>query len=81
MNRIQLFTKAGEHVFEILVAPNTPAPGNPDGTGCGRPVRNTGQLYWIDGIASDSPGRIYIGEVHTGKRAQKSVLQQACGQS
>ena len=27
-----------------------------------------GQLYYIDGIAADSHGNIYTGEVDTGKR-------------
>ena len=127
MNRIQVFTKQGEHVFEFLVAPNTPARPNPDGTGCGGPFsntepmcgttynlafshdenqqyvfvadgtnhrvwihdrftgeevgqigspgRNAGQLYWIDGIATDTRGNVYTGEVSTGKRVQKFVLQ------
>ena len=127
MNRIQVFTKAGEYVSEFMVAPNTQARRNPDGTGCGgpgsnewpmcgttynlafshddnqqyvfvadgtnhrvwihdrfsgeevgqfgSPGRSAGQFYWIDGIASDSQGNIYTGEVLTGKRAQKFVLQ------
>ena len=41
----------------------------------GSPGRNAGQFYWIDGIASDSQGNIYTGEVLTGKRVQKFVLQ------
>ena len=32
-----------------------------------------GQLYYIDGIAADSHGNIYTGEVDTGKRIQKFV--------
>ncbi len=127
MNRIQVFTKAGEYVSEFMVSPNTQARSNPDGTGCGgpgsnewpmcgttynlafshdenqqyvfvadgtnhrvwihdrftgeevgqfgSPGRNAGQFYWIDGIASDSQGNIYTGEVLTGKRVQKFVLQ------
>ena len=123
MNRIQVFTKAGEHVFEFMVAPNTPArgpicggPGSNEWPMCGStynlafshdenqqyvfvadgtnhrvwihdrftgeyvgqfgsPGRNAGQFYWIDGIASDSQGNIYTGEVLTGKRVQKFVLQ------
>jgi len=122
MNRIQVFTKQGDHVQNIHVAPNTPArgpicggPGHAtlpmcgttyslafshddeqkymfvaDGTNhrvwihdrmtgehvgqFGSPGRNAGQLYWIDGIASDSQGNIYTGEVLTGKRVQKFVL-------
>lgn len=123
MNRIQVFTKQGEYVSEIHVAPNTPSrgpicggPGHPtlpmcgttfslafshdeeqqyvlvaDGTNhrvwihdrltgehvgeFGSPGRNAGQLYWIDGIATDSVGNVYTGEVLTGKRVQKFVLQ------
>ena len=41
----------------------------------GSPGRNAGQLYWIDGIATDSRGNVYTGEVSTGKRVQKFVLQ------
>jgi hypothetical protein len=122
MNRIQVFTKQGEHVQDIMVAPNTPArgpmcggPGHAtlpmcgttfslafshdeeqqymyvaDGTNhrvwiherlsgehvgqFGSPGRNAGQLYWIDGIASDSQGNLYTGEVLTGKRVQKFEL-------
>ena len=40
----------------------------------GSPGRNAGQLYWIDGIATDSVGNVYTGEVLTGKRVQKFVL-------
>jgi len=32
-----------------------------------------GQFHFIDGIASDSHGNIYTGEVETGKRIQKFV--------
>lgn len=122
MNRIQVFTKQGEHVSDFLVAPNTPSrgpicggPGHAtlamcgstfslafshddqqkyvliaDGTNhrvwihdrltgehvgqFGSPGRNAGQLYWIDGIATDSVGNVYTGEVLTGKRVQKFVL-------
>ena len=122
MNRIQVFTKQGEYVSEIHVAPNTPSrgpicggPGHAtlpmcgttfslafshdpeqqyvlvaDGTNhrvwihdrltgehvgqFGSPGRNAGQLYWIDGIATDSVGNVYTGEVLTGKRVQKFVL-------
>ena len=38
------------------------------------PGRNAGQLYWIDGIATDSQGNVYTGEVLTGKRVQKFIL-------
>lgn len=41
----------------------------------GSPGRNAGQLYWIDGIATDSVGNVYTGEVLTGKRVQKFVLK------
>lgn len=41
----------------------------------GSPGRNAGQLYWIDGIAIDSAGNVYTGEVLTGKRVQKFVPQ------
>jgi sugar lactone lactonase YvrE len=35
--------------------------------------RMAGQFHFIDGIASDSHGNIYTGEVETGKRIQKFV--------
>ncbi len=35
--------------------------------------RMAGQFYYIDGVASDSHGNIYTGEVQTGKRIQKFV--------
>ena len=35
--------------------------------------RMAGMLYYIDGIAADSHGNIYTGEVETGKRIQKFV--------
>lgn len=41
----------------------------------GSPGRNAGQFYWIDAITTDSNGNIYTGEVLTGKRVQKFVLQ------
>ena len=37
--------------------------------------RYAGQLHFIDGIAMDSKGNLYTGEVGTGKRVQKFVLQ------
>jgi len=40
----------------------------------GSPGRNAGQFHWIDGIAMDSLGNIYTGEVDDGKRVQKFVL-------
>lgn len=36
--------------------------------------RMAGQFHWIDGIAMDSMGNIYTGEVDTGKRVQKFIL-------
>jgi hypothetical protein len=38
-----------------------------------------GQFFWIDAIATDSFGNIYTGEVWTGKRVQKFILQQGDG--
>jgi sugar lactone lactonase YvrE len=35
--------------------------------------RMAGQFHYIDGIAADSHGNIYTGEVETGKRIQKFV--------
>jgi len=35
--------------------------------------RMAGQFHWIDGVAADSHGNIYTGEVETGKRIQKFV--------
>ena len=35
--------------------------------------RMAGMFHFIDGIASDSKGNIYTGEVETGKRVQKFV--------
>jgi hypothetical protein len=35
--------------------------------------RLAGKFHWIDGIASDSQGNLYTGEVETGKRVQKFV--------
>jgi sugar lactone lactonase YvrE len=32
-----------------------------------------GQFHFIDGVAADSKGNIYTGEVETGKRVQKFV--------
>ena len=32
-----------------------------------------GQFHFIDGVAADSKGNIYTGEVETGKRIQKFV--------
>jgi hypothetical protein len=37
--------------------------------------RMAGYFHWIDAIAMDSQGNIYTGEVDTGKRVQKFILQ------
>jgi len=37
--------------------------------------RNAGQFHWIHQAAMDSHGNMYTGEVDTGKRVQKFVLQ------
>jgi DNA-binding beta-propeller fold protein YncE len=37
--------------------------------------RNAGQFHWVHQIVSDSQGNLYTGEVDTGKRIQKFVLQ------
>jgi hypothetical protein len=37
--------------------------------------RNAGQFHWVHQIVSDSQGNFYTGEVDTGKRIQKFVLQ------
>jgi hypothetical protein len=37
--------------------------------------RNAGQFHWVHQIVSDSHGNLYTGEVDTGKRIQKFVLQ------
>jgi hypothetical protein len=39
--------------------------------------RNAGQFHWVHQIASDSLGNLYTGEVDTGKRIQKFLLQPA----
>jgi hypothetical protein len=41
--------------------------------------RMAGQFHWIDGIATDSKGNIYTGEVETGKRIQKFVPVDGAG--
>jgi hypothetical protein len=43
--------------------------------------RMAGQFHWIDGIAMDSHGNIYTGEVDTGKRVQKFVLTNGDGKA
>jgi DNA-binding beta-propeller fold protein YncE len=37
--------------------------------------RNAGQFHWVHQVVSDSQGNLYTGEVDTGKRVQKFVLQ------
>ena len=37
----------------------------------GRSGRQAGQFHWVHGIAADSKGNIYTGEVDSGKRVQK----------
>ncbi len=37
--------------------------------------RNAGQFHWVHQIVSDSQGNLYTGEVDTGKRIQKFILQ------
>jgi hypothetical protein len=37
--------------------------------------RNAGQFHWLHQVVSDSHGDLYTGEVDTGKRIQKFVLQ------
>ena len=39
--------------------------------------RNAGQFHWVHQAAIDSKGNFYTGEVDTGKRIQKFVLQSA----
>ena len=41
--------------------------------GIGDNGRMAGQFHFIDGVATDSKGNIYTGEVETGKRVQKFV--------
>lgn len=43
----------------------------------GRNGRNAGQFHWVHQAAADSKGNFYTGEVDTGKRVQKFVLQSA----
>jgi hypothetical protein len=43
--------------------------------------RMAGQFHWIDGIAMDSRGNIYTGEVDTGKRVQKFILTNGDGKA
>jgi DNA-binding beta-propeller fold protein YncE len=38
--------------------------------------RNAGQFHWVHQIVTDSQGNLYTGEVDTGKRIQKFILQQ-----
>ncbi len=41
----------------------------------GHSGRNAGQFHWVHQIVTDSQGNLYTGEVDTGKRIQKFVLQ------
>jgi hypothetical protein len=41
----------------------------------GHSGRNAGQFHWVHQIVSDSQGNLYTGEVDTGKRIQKFILQ------
>ena len=41
----------------------------------GRPGRYAGEFHWVHDMAIDSQGNLYLGEVDTGKRAQKFVRQ------
>jgi hypothetical protein len=37
--------------------------------------RNAGGFHWLHMIATDAKGNIYTGEVDTGRRIQKFLLQ------
>ena len=39
----------------------------------GRPGRYAGEFHWVHDLAIDARGNLYLGEVDTGKRAQKFV--------
>ena len=41
----------------------------------GAPGRNAGYFHWVHDMAIDSNGNVYTGEVDTGKRIQKFVVQ------
>ena len=41
----------------------------------GHPGRNAGQFHWLHQAGMDSKGNLYTGEVDTGKRLQKFILQ------
>ena len=41
----------------------------------GHAGRNAGQFHWVHQIVKDSQGNVYTGEVDTGKRIQKFLLQ------
>jgi DNA-binding beta-propeller fold protein YncE len=41
----------------------------------GHSGRNAGQFHWVHQISIDSKGNLYTGEVDTGKRLQKFILQ------
>ena len=46
----------------------------------GHAGRNAGQFHWVHSSAMDSRGNFYTGEVDTGKRIQKFVMQGASSQ-
>jgi hypothetical protein len=52
----------GEVLFRILLTKTSVPPGKP------------GQLDWVHGIAVDSNGNLYLGDIQ-GKRAQKFHLK------
>jgi hypothetical protein len=41
----------------------------------GHQGRNAGQFHWVHQVVMDSEGNLYTGEVDTGKRIQKFILQ------
>jgi DNA-binding beta-propeller fold protein YncE len=41
----------------------------------GHAGRNAGQFHWVHQLVQDSEGNLYTGEVDTGKRIQKFILQ------
>jgi hypothetical protein len=41
----------------------------------GHAGRNAGQFHWVHQLVQDSEGNLYTGEVDTGKRVQKFILQ------
>ncbi len=107
-DRIQVFTKQGKFVKELLLAPKTLGNGSTwsvnfshdpkqqyllvgDGRNdviwilnrddgkvvgsFGHNGRSAGQFHWVHQVVMDSQGNLYTGEVDTGKRIQKFVLQ------